>query len=204
MWLKMSWPLRKTLLIAALVAMPVLLLINGCSQSRANRNPTGERFPIVKGQSLDGKSMQLPDALSGEPAVLLIGYKKSAQFDIDRWLMGLIQADVGVQIIEIPIIPGLSASVASKWIDEGMRAGIPKEDWGSVVTVYGNAAKPIADLTGTEKGQLARIMVLNREGKIIWFDDKGYAARKALEVAAIVAGQEQSSTRNPDETAVAP
>ena len=75
--------------------------------------------------------------------------------------------------------------MASNYIDEGMRSGIPKEDWGSVITLYGKAARPVATLTGTEEGQLARVIVLDPTGAIVWFDDKGYSARKAMEVAEV-------------------
>jgi hypothetical protein len=141
----------------------------------------------VKGRSLEKESIEIPDAFAGGPAVLLVGYKQSAQFDIDRWLMGLIQANVKAQIVEIPTIPGLVPTIASGWIDDGMRSGIPREDWGSVITLYGRAAKPVAALTGTESGQRARIIVLDTTGKIVWFDDEGYSARKATAVSNLVA-----------------
>jgi hypothetical protein len=164
----------------------VALLVNGCSTTIANRNPTGEMLPTVVGQSLEKDRTELPKALAGRPAVLLVGYRQSSQFDIDRWVMGFLQADVNAQIVEVPTIPGLGPSFASGWIDDGMRAGIPKEDWGSVVTLYGDAAKPIAELTGNENGQVARVLVLNPQGKIVWFDDEGYAPRKAMEIAKLV------------------
>ncbi|MHC4420567.1 MAG: hypothetical protein ACYS1E_08225 [Planctomycetota bacterium] len=152
----------------------------------ANRNPTGERFPDVSGQSLEKVLVTLPQDLAGEPAVLLVGYAQKTQFDIDRWLMGLLQADLDARLFELPTIPGLVPTIASKWIDDGMRAGIPREDWASVLTVYGRAAKPIAALTGTEYPQRARVLVLDATGTIVWFDDEGYSARKAMEVARLV------------------
>lgn len=69
-----------------------------------------------------------------------------------------------------------------------MRSGIPREDWGAVITLYGETARPVAQLTGTERGRLARIVVLDPAGRIVWFDDQGYSARKAMEVAEVVAG----------------
>jgi hypothetical protein len=38
--------------------------------------------------------LRVPESFSGGPTVLLIGYKQSSQFDIDRWVMGLMQAKV--------------------------------------------------------------------------------------------------------------
>lgn len=138
----------------------------------------GKRFPEVEGESLDGVETLLPDALAGEPAVLLIGYLQSTQVDIDRWILGLVGVGVEARIMEIPTIPSFFASLASGWIDDGMRAGIPQEDWSAVVTLYGGSASPVANLTGTDDGRNARVLVLGPDGTIQWFDDGGYAPEK--------------------------
>jgi len=163
-------------------------MVAGCSSAMPRRDPTGQMFPTVRGQSLEKERVELPLAFAGGPAVILVGYKQSAQFDIDRWLMGLMQAKVEARIVEIPTIPGLVPTIASGWIDDGMRSGIPKEDWGSVITLYGGSAKPVAELTGTESGRRARVIVLDSAGKVVWFDDEGYSVRKATAVAGLVAG----------------
>ena len=69
-------------------------------------------------------------------------------------------------------------------IDAGMRKGIPEEDWGSVVTVYDEAA-PIVAFTGNENGSNGRVLLLDKQGKVVWFTDRGYSAGqvKALDVA---------------------
>ncbi|MEO1326106.1 MAG: hypothetical protein AAFV47_05480 [Pseudomonadota bacterium] len=162
------------------VAIALLTLLSACSSPIANRNPTGERFPSVVGQTLEEQTVALPEDLSGAPAILLVGYLQETQFDIDRWLLGMLQGGVDARILEVPTIPGAIASIASGFIDDGMRSGIPREDWKVVVTVYGSAAKPIAELTGTENGNNARVLVLDRDGTIVWFDDTGYSARKIL------------------------
>jgi hypothetical protein len=172
-----------------LVSLSILLVlatIAACSTSLPGRNPTGEVFPTVVGQSLEKEQVNLPSVVAGEPAVLLIGFEQDAQFDIDRWLMGLIQSGANARILELPTIPGLIPNILSERIDDGMRSGIPREDWSVVVTLYGSSAQPVAALTGTEEGQLARVIVLDADGRVAWFDDTGYSARKALDVAGLV------------------
>lgn len=176
-------PIVWLLALAAVVAIAAIWVYRDASRVFPNRDPTGEAFPAVVGRSLEEVRTELPAVFAGEPAVLLIGYEQGAQFDIDRWLMGLLQAEAPMRIVEVPTIPGLLPTVASRWIDDGMRSGIPREDWGSVVTLYGEAARPVAELTGTERGRLARVVVLDSEGTVVWFDDEGYSARKAMEVA---------------------
>lgn len=141
----------------------------------ANRNPTGELFPRTVGQSLTKESLELPAEFSGSPAVLLIGYEQDTQLDIDQWILSLKQAGLQARIMEIPTMPGTFAKLAAGMIDNGMREGIPEEDWEIVLTLYGKSAKRVAEFTGTTNGHLARVIVLNSEGKVAWFNDTGYA-----------------------------
>lgn len=180
---------KRLALAAVLLALPVAALSVGCSSTIPARDPTGEPFPSVVGESLAQVEVRLPSEYAGAPAVLLVGYLQETQFDIDRWLMGLLQAGVAAPLVEIPTIPGLLPSFASGWIDDGMRSGIPEEDWGAVVTLYGKAAKPVAELTGTERGRNARVLVLDAAGEVIWFHDRGYSAGLALAVAELVAAR---------------
>ena len=103
------------------------------------------KFPTVKGQNLNQEQITLPDHYKGKPTVVLVGYLQKAQFDIDRWILGLLQADIKVQIVEVPTIAGMMPQVVQSFIDGGMRKGIPKSDWASVVTVYDDAEKIIKE-----------------------------------------------------------
>ncbi|MEQ8765670.1 MAG: hypothetical protein RL885_17230 [Planctomycetota bacterium] len=159
----------------------LLFFIAACGSTTENRDPTGERFPSVVGESLSGEEMKLPGDLAGKPALLLIGYVQDAQFDLDRWLLGLMQAGVDIPLYEVPTIDGLVPGMIAGSIDEGMRSGIPKEDWGSVVTVYGDADQIVA-FTGDENPRNGRIVLLDADGKVAWFHDRGYSARLVLEI----------------------
>jgi hypothetical protein len=178
--------MKRTLIFLTLIALTALGATLSCSSPIPNRNPVGEVFPSVVGESLEKEAVAFPEVVAGEVAVLLVGYKQNTQFDIDRWLMGLLQAGVEARIYELPTIPGLVPTIISGWIDNGMRSGIPEEDWGAVVTFYGDAAEPIAELTGTENGRNARVLVLDRAGQVVWFSDVGYSPRLALELNAVV------------------
>jgi hypothetical protein len=159
-----------------------------CSSAIPRRDPLGETLPSVVGQSLEERAVALPDALAGAPAVLLIGYKQNAQFDLDRWILGMLQAGTPVRFLEVPTIPGLVPGMISGTIDDGMRSGIPDEDWGVVVTLYGDDAARIAEWTGTADGLNGRIVLLDADGVARWFHDRGYSAGKVLELDAAVRG----------------
>lgn len=164
-----------------------VLALGSCRSTIANRDPSGEPFPAVIGESLDGRKVRLPDDVAGGPAVLLAGYVQDAQFDADRWLYGLLQAQLSVPIYEIPTIPGLFPRLLAGTIDSGMRSGIPSEDWATVVTIYGADAQKIVAATGNERPRNIRVLLLDAEGRVRWFHDRGFSAGKLLELEQAVA-----------------
>ena len=163
-----------------------MLLLTGlgtaCSTNYPNQNPVGKMFPTVTGTTLTDRSVTLPQAWSGTPVLLMVGYVQQTQFDLDRWTIGLVQVKFPCAIVEVPAIPGLVPSMISGTIDNGMRSGIPKEDWESVITLYGGAAKPVVALTGNQNPRNGRIIMLDKTGKIIWFWDQGFSASRMMEL----------------------
>lgn len=158
--------------VAALAAGAFSLV--SCRTMHERRDPTGETFPAVTGTSLDGKETPLPAAFAGRPVVLLVGYEQSSQFDIDRWLLALSDAGVDVAVREVPTIPGMVPGLFAGFIDGGMRRGIPQEDWGAVVTVYGDGDR-IARFTGNRDGLPGRVLLLDGEGRVVFFHDRGFS-----------------------------
>lgn len=170
-----------------ILALALTVVGSACASRLPNRDPAGETFPSVVGESLDGKEYRIPEDFAGEKALLLVGYKQNAQFDIDRWLLGLAQAKVTVKVREVPTIKGLVPGLFAGSIDNGMRRGIPEEDWGAVITVYGDAGA-IVRLTGNESPNNARVLLLDEKGKVVWFHDRGYSPRLALELERLCRG----------------
>ena len=67
-------------------------------------------------------------------------------------------------------------------IDNGMRSGIPAEDWAIVITLYGKEATPVAKFTGTENPRNGRLLLLDKEGVVRWFWDQGFSASRLMEL----------------------
>jgi hypothetical protein len=176
----------------AVVAIGLTVVLASCGTTHPNRNPVGETFPSVEGESLDGRAVRLPEDFAGQKMLLLVGYVQDSQFDIDRWLLGLLQGEVPVKFLEVPTIEGLVPGIFAGTIDGGMRKGIPEEDWGGVVTVYGDAAD-ITRMTGTENPRNARVLLLDETGRVIWFHDRGYSPRLILEIERLVRDPERAS-----------
>ncbi|MAB72248.1 MAG: hypothetical protein CMJ54_07040 [Planctomycetaceae bacterium] len=176
--------------------------LTSCSTSVPNRDPTGSMFPIVRGESLQRQAVELPTAVSGSPAILMVGYLQQTQFDLDRWTLGFGQAEAKIRVVEVPAIVGWFPSTFLRGtIDDGMRAGIPSEDWGAVVTLYGEDAERIQALTGNENGANGRILLLDGHGEIRWFWDQGYSSKRLLELLDVARGLD-ASTSPPESPAV--
>jgi len=152
----------------------ITLSVVGCSTTYTNRNPVGEIFPTVSGESLEKIEIEMPQYFNGSKVILLLGYKQDSQFDIDRWLIGLDQTETKAKIYELPTIQGLFQRMFSTFIDNGMRKGIPKELWGGVITIYRDGSV-IQEFTGNENGNNARVLVIDENGKVIYFYDRGFA-----------------------------
>ncbi|AWB56188.1 hypothetical protein [Colwellia sp. Arc7-D] len=151
-----------------------LLLLTGCSTQYANKDITGQIFPSVVGTTLEKKSVSIPGDFNDDLTLLLIGYKQNSQFDIDRWLIALDVTETQVKVYEVPTIQGLFPEMFSTVIDNGMRAGIPKPLWQGVVTIYDDGER-IQAFTGNENASNTRVVLLNKNGVILYFYDQGFA-----------------------------
>ena len=149
-------------------------LTSGCSTKYTNQSILGKPFPSVTGQSLEENTVSIPKDFNKDFTLLLVGYKQNSQFDIDRWLIGLDMTKTNVDAYEIPTIQGLFPRMFSTMIDNGMRKGIPKPLWKGVITVYEDGEK-VQAFTGNEDPNNARVILLNKEGIVLYFYDDGFS-----------------------------
>jgi len=172
-----------------LFALSPIILLCGCGLSSPQVpqvDPKGTVFPGIKGTSLEGKLTHMPEDYAGKPVVLIIGYLQKSQFDIDRWIYGILENNIGIRVVEVPTLPGLVPGMISNIIDNGMRGGIPKEDWGGVVTVYDDASK-IVDAIGNDNPQNGHVVLLGSDGRILWLHDRGFSPRILLDLKKRIA-----------------
>jgi hypothetical protein len=158
------------------------LLFSSCANYEyPSQVTTGDKMIEVTGQSLEGHSVVIPRDFAGQETLLLFGYKQNSQFDIDRWLIGLDMTKTNVAAYEIPTIQGMLPRMFSGFIDGGMRKGIPKNLWKGVVTVYEDGDK-VQRFTGNLNPNNARVMLLDKQGNIVYFYDRGFSVAALNEV----------------------
>jgi len=163
----------------------MILVCVGCSTHYPNQLLTGEIFPSVSGQSLEKKTVNIPNDFKNNVTLLLVGYKQNSQFDIDRWLIGLDMTKTVVDVYEIPTIQGLFPRMFSTIINNGMRKGIPKDLWKGVVTIYDDGDL-IQSITGNEHPNNARVFLLDKNGKILYFYDDGFSVPALNQVRNLI------------------
>lgn len=170
----------------SLALLVLFTALGGCSPAKVpSRAETGVLFPSVTGESLERKTFRIPEDLKGRTAILLVGYEQRAQFDIDRWILGFLQLETPVRLVEVPTIAGMMPRMVQGMINDGMRSGIPEEDWKTVVTVYQDAEK-IIRVFGNERPQSALVVVLDKDGIVRGHQSSGYSATRVKEVDAFV------------------
>ncbi|WP_285163393.1 hypothetical protein [Shewanella goraebulensis] len=157
-----------------ILMLVVVFMLSACSTTYPNQQVTGQVFPSVSGESLEQVAINFPEDVSGQMTLLLIGYKQDSQFDIDRWLIGLDMTQTQVPVYELPTIQGMFPRMFSTLIDNGMRAGIPKPLWKGVVTIYEDGEQ-VQAFTGNQNPNNTRVILLDTEGKIIYFYDQGFS-----------------------------
>jgi hypothetical protein len=149
-------------------------LISGCTTDYPNREPLGEIFPSISGESLEQNAITFPAHVTGKNVVLMLGYVQNSQFDIDRWLIGLDMTKTQVDVYELPAIQGMFPRFFKTQIDNGMRKGIPKELWKGVVTIYGDGDR-VQEFTGNINPNNARVILLDKSSEIKFFYDRGFS-----------------------------
>ena len=164
----------------------LIFFVAGCSTSYTNQSVTGKTFPSVSGQNLEKNKVSIPSDFKSDFTLLLVGYKQDSQFDIDRWLIGLDMTETRVDVYEIPTIQGLFPRMFSTMIDNGMRKGIPKELWKGVITVYKDGDR-VQAFTGNEKPNNARVLLLDKNGTVLYFYDDGFSVAALKELRGFLA-----------------
>lgn len=171
----------------SIIIMLLSFSLIACSTQYPNQQLTGKQLIEFSGKSLEDKTHQIPQDFLGQKTLLLFGYKQDSQFDIDRWLIGLDMTDTQIPVYEIPTIQGMFPRMFSAQIDNGMRGGIPKELWKGVITVYEDGDS-VQRFTGNEKPNNSRVVLLDEQGQVIYFYDRGFSVDALNQVREMANG----------------
>ncbi|RZN46788.1 hypothetical protein EF808_05085 [archaeon] len=142
----------------------------------------GERFPQIRGHALDQRDVTLPDDAQGMVALIVLAFERQAQSMVDSWIGPFERHLCGAgryTYFEVPMIAGLWGRMFSRFIDDGMRAGVPEKRHHNVVTYYGNF-EVYSSLLALEDRGICYAFLLDKSGFIRWRGN-GYSSPEEVE-----------------------
>ena len=150
------------------------------------------KFPGVTGSNLQRQKLKLPQDFQGELNLVLIAFQQWQQTQVDTWIpfaRQLEETHSAVRYYELPTIQRLNV-LARTFINEGMRAGIPDPVARErTITLY------LDKKTFREALQLSReddiyVLLLDRQGQVLWRAEGAFTADKGDSLAAVVRGRQ--------------
>jgi hypothetical protein len=145
----------------------------------------GDPFPALRGEFLTGRAAVLPEAASGQVALVLLGFTYDSRFAVEEWAKQFRQQfgnSAKVTFFEVPMIGGVAR--LGKWfIDSGMRRGTPKEDQEHVITVYGGTGE-WKQRVGFRDPKAAYLILLGPDGRVVWRHAGPYDSQRYQSLAA--------------------
>jgi hypothetical protein len=152
-----------------LIMMALLLPLFGVASSSPSA-ALERTVPAMTAADLNGRTLNLPQDMSGDPAVWVVAFDRSHQSQVDR-LFQLIDAAKdrapGVVSWEVPVIKNPGA-IGRWFIDNGMRSGIPSEQTrAKVVTLYVPDRAQWLQQMGVGGADQAYAVVVGRTGAVL-------------------------------------
>jgi hypothetical protein len=148
-------------------------------------NAVAQQFPRLQEENLNGQQVVLPDAASGNVAILVFGFTKASQNTTGAWMKRL-QPDYGknsgVMLYQLPVLEEAPRLIRGM-IVSGMKKGVPEDLRANFVPVMHNEAE-LKKLAGYKDADDAYIVVLDRGGKVAYqthgaTPDAGYSELQA-------------------------
>jgi hypothetical protein len=148
------------------------------------------RFPTVTSDNLEKRTFTLPRDFGGEKNVVFIAFLRQQQKDVDTWVpfvKPLVARTPKAEFYEIPTIKKMIAPM--RWmINSGMRGGI--DDKGArehTITLYIDKEPFKRALAITDENTIY-VMVVDREGRVLWRSTGVFTAAKGVELEAALKG----------------
>ena len=173
----------------AVIALAALVFVGlgagaGVGASAAGTRETlevGAMLPPLAGRNLAGKKVTVHEAAHGRVTLLALGFTYDSRHAVDAWadrFRGEFHADSHVTCLELPMMSGVGARMGKPFIERGMRSGTPRALYRKVIVVWSGVGDWKERLRVSD-GKLAYLMLLDREGRLVWSgtgarDVKGY------------------------------
>ncbi|MDF1809555.1 MAG: hypothetical protein P1U42_07665 [Phycisphaerales bacterium] len=180
---------NRSFILSTLVIGGVTLCVSGCrhqslrvyEQASVMQDESVMYFPTISAENLNREPVTLPDDLAGNPAIVLVAFKRQQQSNVNTWLdqLTMIEESIpGVRVIETPTISSFYWGWMAGFIDGGMRSGIPDQDARArTITLYTNTQK-FRDALGLESNSTIYAVLLDDSGRVLRIEPGDFSQEK--------------------------
>jgi hypothetical protein len=128
------------------------------------------KLPNVSGSNLLRQKIELPSDLRGNLNLLFIAFYQWQQMEVNSWLPfvhEIEQTQSGFHYSELPIIKRMNV-LAQKFVNEGMRAGIPDHsNRERTITLYLDKQAFKRELNMPDEDHIY-VLLTDQAGKVLW------------------------------------
>ena len=171
--------------LAWLAAAAGALLLAGVAPSETE---VMGRLPAGTAQRMDQQRIVVPQGLSVDRSLALVGFEREHHEEIDSWIQGLrLEHDAAISWFKMPVLNDPGDPAARSAIEDRILARQPTDRARSrLVPVFTNreAFTRAAGLSGAGH---ASVLVLDREGKVLARAEGRYDQEKAQALRATLA-----------------
>jgi hypothetical protein len=146
-------------------------------------------FPKVSGSNLNEKAFNLPADFEGERNIIFVAFERWHQSQVDTWMPAtqkIVEKDKTLRFYEIPTLSNM-APIARKFIDNGMRGGIPDKAVRAItITLYINKENFRSWLNLPNEKQIY-VLVVDKKGNVLWREEGVFTEEKGKALSAYLA-----------------
>jgi len=139
------------------------------------------KFPQIIAENLNKEEVLVPDQLQGDPKLVIIAFQQWHQGLVNSWvpfLESLMVKHPTFDYYELPTIRSMNF-IYRRFIDGGMRAGIPSRDTRArTITLYIDK-DPFKEALDIVTEETIYLYLLNSSGETIWRVEGGLTDEKA-------------------------
>jgi hypothetical protein len=170
--------------------MKSLIIVSILSTVVLTDAPVGTNFPVMKAETLDSKTVNLPTDTKGKSSIICLAYSDDAEKDLKTWYEPTydkfiakteLMSDVyDINLYFIPMFSGAkeaAAEGAKKQMKETVQLDIQPH-----LLVYKGEVDSYKDKLKMDDKKKPYIFVLDKEGKIVYVTSGPYTEEKMDEI----------------------
>jgi hypothetical protein len=157
----------------------------------------GEMYPLLAGETLEDKIVELPADVKGKYAVIGMAYSKKATDDFNTWVSpvynkfiaktGMLDKLYDVHVYFVPMFTGVKKAGKEKAMEQ-MEENGDKEAFPYVIFYEGDL-DVYAEELGLDDKKVPYVFLLDASGKVVYSTSGAYTEDKMLAMEKIILGE---------------